>query len=262
MVRLYFKTIVGQVMTVDLSSLNEVTIADVKRAVCEAHSIPASFLRLMFSGAELLDHQLATTCGVCNGAVIQIMLRQHQPNTDDVCSAVAGDIIVDLNALTVAVNDEQRLFQVTQLGDVLNVFVVIDLMTLALWLNIIPLMLAYAVIAIAVPIIIVIIVYLGLHRYNWYLWHAYIPVLTCCIGFRIVILCASSSQPFVMTLMVMSILIDVYLIRMIVASIYLNPSQITVVNGELLDNPTWGQGAVQLYVSRRWCQRDMSIVSG
>ena len=224
------RTLSGQVMPLTFPSLSGVTVLDIKRRAEDVHQIPVSFQRLIFSGRELVDTELATAYGMDDGSMLHLLLRQAnvpQPVADPagavdangqpippsigadgqaMFNGVAIPIQPPLDPYAISDEDTARLTATMQLSRIIKILALIDFLWLFLLANAEPLLLAGGVLALAGC--------WGAHSYNKHMIAVFSLYLVGSIAVRIYIM-ATQNSPQLYVLLALGSLIDLYLLRVV-----------------------------------------------
>ena len=223
------RTLSGQVMPLTFSSLSGVTVLDIKRRAEEVHQIPVSFQRLIFSGRELVDGELATSYGMDDGSMLHLLLRQAsvpQPVSDAAAVDASGQPIAlpvgadghaMFNGVAIPIQpavdpyaasdeDTTRLNATMQLSRIIKILALIDFLWLVLLANAQPLLLAGGVLALAG--------FWGAHSYNKHMIGVFSLYLVGSIALRIYFMVSQPSTEF-RILLTLGSLVDLYLLRVV-----------------------------------------------
>ena len=215
-VTVYLKTVVGQILAVDLlvEQLGAMTIADIKQRVEEVQCFPASFQRFIFGGGEVLDHQVASDLGIQDGTILQLVLRLNTTyNTEsDTTHNTVHTISIDLSSLPPSINVNNMLIKEKMIVD-FKVIILIDVITLLLWIDIIPEYLTSLIVGSAIAAAVLCLSNHALFR-TVYGSLCYMFILASCVGVRILTI-ATLSQPIVIAILAIGALVDICLLDVI-----------------------------------------------
>ena len=226
------RTLSGQVMPLTFSSLSGVSVLDIKRRAEEVHQIPVSFQRLIFSGRELVDTELATAYGMDDGSMLHLLLRQAtvpQPaqaeggvaaavdaNGQPIAAPIGADGQAIFNGVSIPIQppidpysvsdeDSSRLTLTMQMSRVIKILALIDFLWLFVLANAEPMLLAFGVLALAG--------FWGAHSYNKHMIAVFSLYLVGSIALRIYIMANNHGNTQLYVLLTLGSLVDLYLLR-------------------------------------------------
>ena len=216
------RTLSGQVMPLTFPSLSGVTVLHIKQRAEEVHQIPVSFQRLIFSGRELVDSELATSYGMDDGSMLHLLLRQAtvtQPAAEaaPVAAPVGADGQAVFNGISIPIQppsegyaqsdeDTSRLTATMQLSRIIKILALIDFLWLVLLANAQPLLLAGGVLALAGC--------WGAHSYNKHMTAVFSLYLLLSIALRVYMMVVKDVMEL-RILLVLGALVDLYLLRVV-----------------------------------------------
>ena len=222
------RTLSGQVMPLTFPTLSGVTVLDIKRRAEEVHQIPVSFQRLIFSGRELVDNELATSYGMDDGSMLHLLLRQAsvpQPvadaasavdaNGQPIAAPIGEDGQAIFNGVAIPIQppadpyaaseeDTIRLTATMQLARIIKILALINFMWLVLLAGENPGLMACGVLALAGC--------WGAHSYNKHMIALYALYPVCSIALRIYIMTQAASTELIV-LLSLGLLFDLYVLR-------------------------------------------------
>jgi len=202
------RTLTGQNIPVELDSPDTALISDIKNRLENQMNVPASFMRLIFAGRELVDGNKVLSYGIKDGDAIHLVLRQNPPAnprptpTDDP-NAARGDY----QALAIPAlnnNNGNRVIEAWQLGRAVKMFSIVDGIFLLLW--------AFSKWELVFAVVLAICGFYGARQYKLPYVCLYVVYLLFSIGIRIYWM-ADYSSFFLTLVLVLGVLIEFYILN-------------------------------------------------
>jgi len=204
------RTLTGQNIPVELDSPDTALIADVKNRLENQMNVPASFMRLIFAGRELVDTNKVLSYGIKEGDAIHLVLRQNPPvprATPEEAGAARGDYQALPIPAPVGGGDNNRVLQSWQLGRAVKMFSIVDGIFLLLW--------AFSMWPLLFAVLLAICGFYGATHYKLRYVCLYVVYLLFSIGIRIYWM--TTYQTFFLTLvLVLGVLIEFYILNITV----------------------------------------------
>jgi len=204
------RTLTGQNIPVELDSPDTALISDVKNKLENQMNVPASFMRLIFAGRELVDSNKVLSYGIKEGDAIHLVLRQNPPVSSanraipDDASAARGDYQALAIPAPVGGGDNNRVLESWQLGRAVKMFSIVDGIFLLLW--------AFSVWPLVFAVLLAICGFYGATHYKLRYVCLYVVYLLFSIGIRIYWM--TTYQTFFLTLvLVLGVLIEFYILN-------------------------------------------------
>jgi len=204
------RTLTGQNIPVELDSPDTALISDVKNRLENQMNVPASFMRLIYAGRELVDSNKVLSYGIKEGDAVHLVLRQNPPApsapraTPDDASVARGDYQALAIPAAVGGGDNNRVLESWQLGRAVKMFSIVDGIFLLLW--------AFSMWPLVFAVLLAICGFYGATHYKLRYVCLYVVYLLFSIGIRIYWMTAY--QSFFLTLvLVLGVLIEFYILN-------------------------------------------------
>jgi len=228
-VTIRLRTLAGQVMSLSFPTLVGVSVVDIKQKLEQTNNIPVSFQRLIFGGREMADHELVTSYGMEDGAMVHLLLHrqnlpdgEHPPDTSHAEQMIFNGVSIpvapvaggrdrlheandDDNGMGILTADFHTRVMIRSSRAIKIISLMDFIWVLVLATRIFPYFFAGSVLLVCG--------YAGAHYYRRDFIGAFLIYLICSLGFRIYVMVTLDDLTSYV-LVAMGILLDCWLLRL------------------------------------------------